>query len=146
APGDYKLVVESGPAMIRDLAGGNTFPYPIGTVGSVTAGTINDEATNLTSYYFLYNWNFSTLGGGEECISERLEFEVTTTPSPPTPDDVELTVCEGTTIADTDMETETLNWYGSESSITPLSNSVVLQNDATYYVAESNENCESARA
>ena len=144
APGDYKLVVESGPAMIRDL-GSNAFPFAIGDVGSVTGGTINDSTTNSGVYYFLYNWNFSTLGG-EECISDRLEFEVTTIPSPATPDDVELTVCEGTTIGDTDIETETLNWYSSETSVTPFSNTVVLQNNTTYYIAESNENCESPRA
>lgn len=144
-PGDYKLVVESGPAMIRDLSSGNFFPYAIGTVGSVTGGTINDSTTNSGVYYFLYNWNFSTLGG-EECISEREEFVVTTTPSPETPDNVELIVCVGTTIADTAIETETLNWYLSETAITPLSNTVVLQNNTTYYIAETNTECESGRA
>src|SRR5690606_17711464 len=39
----YRLLVESGPAMVRELAVASAFPAPIGSVGVVTGGTINNN-------------------------------------------------------------------------------------------------------
>lgn len=52
----YRLIAASGPTMIRESSLGG-FPYAIGSVGSITSGYISGTST---TYYYFYNWVFST--------------------------------------------------------------------------------------
>lgn len=71
AAGSYRLIGVSTPTLIRDSTG-NTYPYPLGTVGQVTSGYISGTST---SYYWFFNWTVST--GTVTCESPRKEVVAT---------------------------------------------------------------------
>lgn len=63
------------PLLWRDDNGADVnYPYDIGGLASITSTTILGE-NQYTYYYFYYNWKMSSL---EPCLSERVEFTVTT--------------------------------------------------------------------
>lgn len=140
SPGTYRLLAPIGhPAMNRDLAAGG-FPFPIGTVGSVTGGTIdNNPNTNVTTYYFFYNWNYSPI---TTCSSEREEVIVAVNPTPgqPSGDSTQLFE-EGTTLADLDVTGTNLSWYSDSAATTPLPDSTPVEPGVTYYVNQTVDGC-----
>ncbi len=139
----YRLVVVSNPAMIRDLGTtGNTFPFPIGSVGSITQGTINNSNTsNPGVYYFLYNWNFSPIF---TCASDREEVVVTVLPTPDAPvGDSEQEFSEGETLADLDVTGTGLAWYSDADGLNPIPDTTVLTYNTTYYVSQTDGDCTS---
>src|SRR5690606_8784316 len=71
----WRLVASESPVMVREFGSEHPgFPYPVGTVGSVTQGTINDSNTsNPALYYFFYNWSFNPF---DFCASDRADFTV----------------------------------------------------------------------
>ncbi len=135
----YRLVVVSNPPMIRDL-GSNAFPFQIGTVGTITQGTINDANTNPGVYYFLYNWNFSPL---VECWSEREEVIVTVNETDLPGGETEQTYTEGETIADLEVTGENLSWYSDPDGNNPIPDTTLLSNGLTYYVNQTVAGCTS---
>src|SRR5690606_34381065 len=106
-PGDYRLVAQSSPNMVRESAVGG-FPYEVGEVATITNGYISGTSTN---YYYFYNWSF-TAG----CFSERTEVVATVTSAP----ELELstyvvTICDNTadssvTIVTGDDQYDTFIW------------------------------------
>lgn len=139
-PGIHRLLAVSGPAMIRDLASGG-FPFPIGSFGNVTGGTINNSATSNTStYYFFYNWNFSEYNA---CVSDRMEVVVdVNTIEPPVVDS--FSSCEAGTVADLTGEGEMLQWYQESEGGEALLDEEVLET-GTYYATQTVDGCESSR-
>ena len=136
----YRLVADSAPAMIRDLSG-NSFPYPIGTVGSITQGTINDSNTgNPGVYYLFYNWNYTPY---VPCASPREEVvaTVTTTALPATN---AQTFCGSATVGQLQATGTDLKWYSSLNGGTQLTAATALAT-GTYYVSQTLGGCESAR-
>lgn len=140
APGSYKLVVDSGPAMIRDT-GTNAFPFAIGTVGSITAGTINDANNNSGVYYFLYNWNFTPY---VPCASARQEVVVNVNPAPPGPEASAQSFCGTATVANLEATGTGLKWYAGPTITTELAADTALST-GTYYVSQMIDGCESLR-
>lgn len=70
--GDYGLrVVGGNPQLWRDGNGSNpTYPYPLGSVGSITSSSVSG-ANALNFYYFFYDW---------EVVAQGLTCESTRTP------------------------------------------------------------------
>jgi hypothetical protein len=137
-PGSYKLVVVSGsPAMIRDL-GTNSFPYPLGTVGSVTGGTINNANTNSGVYYFLYNWNVTP---GTICASPRQQVTVDVQNTAAPTGAASQTFAPGETLADLDVTGENLQWYANAAGTITLDNSTTLTSGSTYWVSQAVNGC-----
>jgi hypothetical protein len=66
-PGEYELKTPQG-NLFRNT-GNVSFPYAIGTVGSITGSSQGDEF-----YYDFYNWRIRTDSG--ECISARVPLHV----------------------------------------------------------------------
>jgi len=63
------------PLLWRDDNGADVnYPYDIGGLASITSTTIEGD-NQYTYYYFYYNWKMSSLN---PCLSERVEFSVTT--------------------------------------------------------------------
>lgn len=137
----YRLVVESGPAMIRDL-GSNAFPYPIGTVGSVTGGTINNANTNVGVYYFLYNWNYTP--GSAPCASPRTEVVVNVNAPVAVPTASPQSFCGTGTVGGLQAVGTDLKWYSLSSGGTELTDGTALVS-GNYYVSQTVSGCESAR-
>ncbi len=134
----YKLVVLSGsPAMIRDLSS-NSFPHAIGTVGTITGGTINNSNTNSNVYYFLYNWNFSPM---DVCSSERVEVAVAVTTTPAPAGEAIQVFTEGQTLNDLAVEGENLMWFSDPEGTIPLPPSTVLTDGTTYYAQQTLDGC-----
>ncbi|RZJ64975.1 MAG: T9SS type A sorting domain-containing protein [Flavobacterium sp.] len=138
----YRLVSPSSPSMIRDFSSENTYPYPIGNVGSITQGTINNGNANATVYYFFYNWNFTP--AGQACVSEREEVVVTVTPAPDAPEVEDQEFCGQGFVAGLLDEGEDLQWYNTATGGMPLEADVPLTS-GTYYVTQIINGCESAR-
>jgi len=139
---DYNLVAESSPVMVREFSSGHPgFPYPIGTVGSVFGGTINDNDTNAGLYYFFYNW---TVTPGVSCTSARVEEEVVVNSAPAAPagDNVQ-TFNAGETLADLDVTGENLIWYSDAGGTIVIPDTTPLVNNTTYYVSQTIAGCES---
>ncbi|HET8838375.1 MAG TPA: T9SS type A sorting domain-containing protein [Flavobacteriaceae bacterium] len=140
---DYNLVAESGPVeMIREFSSEHPgFPYPIGTVGTVIGGTINDNDSNATVYYFFYNW---TVTPGESCFSERMEEVVMVNPTPALPTgDANQFFEDGETLADLEVTGTNLIWYSDSAGTVVIPDSTVLVDVTTYYVSQSIDGCES---
>ncbi len=141
----YRLVATTSPTMIREFSSQHPgFPYAIGTAGEITAGTINTTGGNATSYYFFYNWTVTTSGTtAEECVSERIEVEVIVTEIPDAPTaEADQTLEEGSTIADLIVDGNNLTWYTDEALTQEVDDSTVLTDDTTYYVTQTNGDCE----
>ena len=138
----YRLLAVSSPSMIRDL-GTNSFPYPLGTVGSVTQGTINNSLTsNPGVYYFFYNWNYSPIA---TCTSTRQEVAVTVTPSPSVPTGTTpQAFTSGETVADIEVTGTNLTWYSDSAGTTSIPTTTPLVDGATYYVSQQENGCSSA--
>ncbi len=138
----YRLVVVSNPPMIRDI-GSNAFPFPIGTVGTVTQGTINNSNSNSGVYYFLYNW---TVTPYSICTSVREEVVVTVNPTPATPTgDANQEFTEGQTLANLKVSGTNLTWYSDAASTNQIPDSTPLVTNTTYYVSQTVGSCESTR-
>lgn len=139
---DYNLVAESSPVMVREFSSGHPgFPYPIGTSGSVFGGTINDNDTNATVYYFFYNWTFTP---GVVCTSDRVEEVVNVTPAPAMPiGDNAQNFTPGQTLADLDVTGQNLTWYSDAGGTNVIPDSTPLVDGTTYYVSQTVGGCES---
>ncbi len=140
---DYNLVAESGPVeMIREFSSEHPgFPYPIGTVGTVIGGTINDNDSNSTVYYFFYNW---TATPGESCFSERIEEIVNVNPTPPIPTgDSNQFFDAGETLMDLQVSGTDLTWYSDPAGTIEIPDTTVLEDATTYYVSQNISGCES---
>lgn len=70
-PGNYRLMCQSGPAMIRETSG-ITYPYDLGGFGEITSGYLTSNT--LTTYYWFYNWSI-TAG----CVGPKVEVVATVT-------------------------------------------------------------------
>lgn len=138
----YRLVADSGPAMIRDFSSGVSYPYPIGSVGSITQGTINDSNTNSGLYYLFYNWNFTPY---TPCASLREEVVVTVTPAPAAPTASAQSFCGTATIAQLNAAGTDIKWYSGPTGGTELADETALST-GNYYVSQTAGGCESPRA
>lgn len=141
----YRLVAASSPDMVREFSSAHPgFPYPIGDLGSVTGGTINNSNSNNTVYYFFYNWTVSTMDI-EVCASDREEVVVTVNPTPETPSgEASQEFSQGETLADLEVTaTGDLTWYEDEDGLIELPETTELVDGVTYYVSQSIEGCES---
>lgn len=136
----YRLLAVSSPSMVRDL-GSNAFPYPLGSVGSVTQGTINNSlTTNPGVYYFFYNWNYTPI---ETCSSARVEQAITVnTTNPPTGDAQQL-FNVGDTVADLVVTGTDVIWYSDADGMNPIPTTTELVEGTTYYVSQTLNGCES---
>jgi len=79
-PGTYRLVANGMTgAFIRDNTG-VTYPFPLGTVGTMNGfvSSITGTVTTSSSYYFMYNWNITSY-----CESSRTPVVATVTPTQP---------------------------------------------------------------
>lgn len=65
----YRLVKDSGPAMLYSTAANSNFPYPVGSVAEVTG------STSSNNYYYFYNW--SIIEEIPLCESPRVEVIAT---------------------------------------------------------------------
>src|SRR5690606_20888868 len=122
------------------------FPYPIGDVGTVTGGTINNSNTNNTVYYFFYNWTVQT-GEISTCESELMEVVVTVNPTPAAPLAVgDFYFEDGETLADLedslDFEGD-LTWYADQELTIELPDTTVIVDETTYWVTQTVNGCES---
>lgn len=80
----FEVYTDAGTALTSNT--GVTFPYPIGSVGSVTSGFDGSNPV-ATDYYYLYNLKVSSI-----CESPRSLVTASVTPPPA------LTVSSGTTV------------------------------------------------
>lgn len=140
---DYSLVAKSSPRMVRESQSihGN-FPYPLGDVGVITQGILQDTPTaaNATTYYFFYNWNLSAV---EYCTSDRAEAAVQVTEIPkPIGEEIQEFV-EGQTLADLAVEGTDLTWYADSQGTEILDETTLLTDGTTYYVSQTDDGCES---
>lgn len=138
---DYNLVAASSPVMVREFSSGHPgFPYPIGGVGTVTNGTINDDDTNATVYYFFYNW---TVTPGQTCFSDRVEELVNVNPAPDAPTGASSQeFSAGQTLADLDVTGTNLRWYSDPGGSNEIPDTTPLVDGITYYVSQTVAGCE----
>lgn len=141
---NYSLVASSSPKLVRESAAYHSgFPYPLGNVGVITQGMLQDTpgAANATTYYFFYNWSFTKF---EDCISNREGATITVNDIPDLPIGEEnQTFTEGETLDDLDVEGTNLSWYADINGNEPLDGNTLLTDNTTYYVSQSAEGCES---
>lgn len=137
----YRLVAVSSPAMVRDT-GSNAYPFSLGTVGSVTQGTINNSLTsNPGVYYFFYNWNYTPIIA---CTSAREEVSVlVNTTNAPTGASQQLFTL-GETIADLDVTGTDLVWYSDAAGTLQIPTTTLLTEGTTYYVKQTLNGCSSS--
>ena len=81
----YRLIITSMSGNLVRESSSISYPYTLGSVGSVTSGWTG-SATTATSYYWFYNWSITT--GTPLCASPRTPVTATvttpcTTPSAP---------------------------------------------------------------
>jgi hypothetical protein len=138
----WRLVAAESPVMVREFSSGHPgFPYPIGTVGSVTQGTINDSNTsNPTVYYFFYNWSFTPF---DFCASNRASFTIDVNITPIPEGDSVQGFDPGDTLADFDVSGENLTWYQDEDGTIELPDTTPIVEGVTYYVSQTIDDCES---
>ena len=79
--------------------------------------------------------------------TQRLAVTITINSSPTAPISANQTFCEGdyATIANLTATGQNLKWYASLTDINTLSLNTILQNNTSYYVTQTNNNCESGR-
>jgi len=139
----YKLVARSSPSMRRDTGSSNSFPYALGTLGSITGGTINSSNTNSTTYYYFYNWKAKPITA--TCASGKIQTTVTVSTATPAPTAVATqTVPPTSTLADLSVSGQNLTWYSSAAMTTALPSNTVVSNGTTYYVTQTANGCQSA--
>ncbi len=137
----YKLVARSSPSMRRDL-GTNSFPFSLGTLGSITGGTINSSTTNSGIYYFFYNWKLLPILG--TCASGKVQTTVTIGTATAAPvAAVSQTVSSTATLADLIVNGQNLMWYSSSALTTQLPSTTVVTSGTTYYVTQTVNGCTS---
>lgn len=136
----YKLVSSQSPVLIRDLSG-NSFPYAIGTVGSVTGGTINNSTSNNSVYYFFYNWKVTPT---TVCASGKKEVlvDVKPTPAAPVANSPQI-LPNGSTLADIQITGSNIMWYADEALTSPLPMTTLLIDNTTYYATQTVNGCAS---
>lgn len=142
-PGTYRLVTPLGhPAMNRDL-GSNAFPFAVGSVATVTGGTINNSPTlNAGVYYFFYNWNYSPV---VTCKSPRTEVAVQVKAAVPQPTgSTTQTFTAGETLANLTVTGTALSWFSNIGGTLPLPDTTPLVNNTTYYVRQTVDGCNGA--
>ncbi len=92
---NHRLIISSNASAVnlfRDFASSVTFPYSLGSVGSITGGWNVSASPN---YYFFYNW---TIING--CESGRTKVTATiTSPAPVTATASPSSICTGSTVA-----------------------------------------------
>jgi len=138
---DYNLVAESSPVMVREFSSEHPgFPYPLGSVGNVINGTINDNDTNSGLYYFFYNWTFTP---GESCTSDRVEEIVNVNVTDIPLGDSNQTFNSGETLADLTVTGTNLRWYSDAAGANEIPDTTVLVDGTTYYVSATENACES---
>lgn len=141
----YRLVAAASPTLVREFSSEHPgFPYPIGDLGSVTGGTINNANTNNTVYYFFYNWTVQT-GDISVCQSDLIEVTVTVNPTPEAPNgESEQFFILGETLTDLEITaTGDLTWYEDENGTIVLPENTPLVDGTTYYVSQTIDGCES---
>ena len=109
---------------------------------ALTNGTVLAEITVLTNgvtYYATQTLN--------DCESERIAITVTIqdTQSPIGNPNQSFCIQENGKISTISIEGQNIKWYTSLSSLTTLSESIVLENGMTYYASQTINNCESER-
>jgi len=83
----YKILAPSGPRLVRETLE-TGFPYPIGSVGSITNGF---TTTTAATYHYFYNWEVEQI-----CETEMVEVPVTVEPLPAFEVSADkVTSCEG---------------------------------------------------
>ncbi len=91
----HRLVVSSNASSVllwRDFSG-VTYPYSLGSVGSITGGFLTGTGTS-SSYYFFYNWQITT---GCEGSRTAVVATVNTAPSASI-DNTSATICAGSSV------------------------------------------------
>ncbi len=142
---NYSLVASSSPKLVREgQFYHDGFPYPLGDVGLITQGILQDTpgAANAATYYFFYNWDFTVF---EDCISDRVAADVTVNeiPEMPVGEEDQVFNDEGETLGDLEVAGENLTWYADSTGEVELETTTELTDETTYYVSQSIENCES---
>ena len=58
AAGDYRILRAAGSSgtLQTVLTAGNSFPYPLGTLGEILGGVTSATASPNTTYYYFFNW------------------------------------------------------------------------------------------
>lgn len=138
----WRLVASESPSMIREFSSGHPgFPYPIGTVGTVTQGTINDSNTsNPGLYYFFYNWSYTPF---TFCASDREEVVVTVNETALPDGEGTQGFDAGETLADLVVTGENLTWYEDAGGTIGIPDTTPLVDGTTYYVSQTIDGCES---
>lgn len=138
----WRLVASESPVMVREFSSGHPgFPYPIGTVGSVTQGTINDSNTsNPTVYYFFYNWSYTPY---DFCASDRADITINANVTPLPEGETVQGFDLGDTLADFDVTGENLTWYEDENGTIEIPDTTPIVEGVTYYVSQTIDDCES---
>ncbi|SHM56423.1 DUF7948 domain-containing protein [Flavobacterium xanthum] len=109
---------------------------------ALTNGTALAETTVLSNgvtYYATQTLN--------DCESEKIAITVTIQDTQIPIGNPNQTFCiqENTKISNIAIEGQNIKWYTSLSSLTTLSESIVLENEMTYYASQTINNCESLR-
>ena len=141
---NYSLVSPSSPILVREGSNYHPgFPYPLGDVGIITQGMLQNipGAVNSVTYYFFYNWAFSTF---EDCTSDkvRVDIAVNNIPGKPT-GAAEQIFSQGQTLNDLDVTGTNLTWYEDSNGQQVLEGTTALIDETTYYVSQTINDCES---
>lgn len=141
---NYSLVASVSPKMVRESAAYHDgFPYLLGDVGVVTQGMLQDTpgATNATTYYFFYNWDFTAFN---QVTSDRVKADILVNeiPNPPAGEEQQR-VAPGSTLADLNVQGTNLQWYADKNGLEPLEASTAVIDGASYYVSQTIAGCES---
>lgn len=146
---NLRLMAVSGPTLVRDQSG-VSYPYPIGGLGSVTAGLLNTQQVQGTYYYF-YNWDVSSV-----CQSGRTPVEAIISCDAPCPvPEVEIEgeteLCFGETSelnAAIELNGSTISTYGWTLNGEPVGTStptLTITETGTYQLTVTTDNgCEFA--
>src|SRR5690554_810653 len=142
APGSYRIIKETGVGMAYNGAttGAPGYPYPLGTVGTITGGATLTGTSTL--YYYFYNWTISS--GLVLCESDRVEAVALVVPqssTPPPTGDANQLVYAGTTLAGLSVTGSDLTWY-SDAALTNEVPDTTLAYEGTYYVTQTLGYCE----
>ncbi len=137
---DYRLLATSGTlSPVRESSLGG-FPYTLPGVGSVTNGYLSGTST---TYYYFYNWNYSTV-----CSSSRTSVVVpySTAPTAGTATATPNIICEGSStslnLSGADPSYTTFNWSNGAGPGLPVSVSPLIT--TTYTVTATDGVCSSS--